>query len=205
MIFTSCEKWYDTKDVSHISTYPTFELIDGDFQSFVISDSAEYEDPGARAYDNGTPLSVYSSGEVDLSTVGVYFIQYYAENQDGIYSLAERVVSVTRNNVSSNDLSGTYEGTTYEPFVQMKVERIDSNGLYKCSEVFGYPGTTTRGRFVDLGKNQLVLLHGDGDFGKYASVGGTYSQSTLNWTFYLLEGYYAGAGFPVEWKKIEEE
>lgn len=204
LVFTSCEKWYDTKEVSHISTFPKIEITGGDFLSFVVNDSAVYEDPGAKAFDNGTSLAVYSSGEVDLSKIGVYFIQYYAENSDGIYSRGERVVTVTRTNESSRNLSGTYEATKWEPFAQMKVERVDSKGLYKCSEVFGFPGTKMRGRFVDLGKDQLVLLHGEGDFGKYASVGGTYTLTTLNWTIYLLEGAYAGAGFAVEWKKIEE-
>ena len=203
-LLVSCEKWYDTKEVSHISTFPRFEIIGGDFLSFVVVDSGEYEDPGARAFDNGVQLAVYSQGEVDLTKAGIYFIRYYAENEDGVYSLGERVVAVTRNDVSFHDLSGIYENTSWEPAAQMKVERIDSNGLYNCSEIFGYPGTKTTGKFVDLGKNLLVLLHGEGDFGEYASVQGEYSLTSLNWTIYLTGGAYAGVGFPVEWNKIEE-
>jgi hypothetical protein len=201
----SCEKWYDTKEASHVSSFPEFKIKGGEFLSYIVADSGEYEDMGASAFSNGKSLEVTTVGEVDLTNTGIYFIRYYAENEDGISAEAERIVAVTTNSVSFHDFSGLYETSRWGSSQQMKVERLDTSGLYKCSEIFGYPGTKMPGRFVDLGKNHLVLLHGDGDFGNYSSVMGSYTDSTLNWTIYLTSGTYAGAGFSVEWKKINEE
>ena len=164
--FSSCEKWNTTADVSHVSELPKFDLTGGDFISVRPSDTAEYEDPGATASANGKQLTVYPVGSVDLSAEGVYLITYWAVNSDGLWSSAERIIAVTRYDVSGNDLSGTYTGTNWTP-VDSKVKKIDPDGLYDCSEVMGYPGASMPGRFVDLGNNELVLLHGEGYFGKY--------------------------------------
>lgn len=203
LVVTSCEKWPTTADVSHVSELPKFDLVGGDFISIHQSDTAKYSDPGATATANGKTLTVYSSGTVDLSVEGVYLITYYAVNSDGLRNTAERIIAVTNYNVSGNDLSGTYTGTNWTPQVESRVRKIDSNGLYQCSEVMGYPGTSMPGRFVDLGNNELVLLHGKGYFGKYETVRGTYSKSTLSWTISLTDDPYNGIKIPVLWKKKE--
>ena len=200
--FSSCEKWNTTADVSHVSELPKFDLTGGDFISVRPSDTAEYEDPGATASANGKQLTVYPVGSVDLSAEGVYLITYWAVNSDGLWSSAERIIAVTRYDVSGNDLSGTYTGTNWTP-VDSKVKKIDPDGLYDCSEVMGYPGASMPGRFVDLGNNELVLLHGEGYFGKYETVKGTYSISTLSWTISLTDQPYVGIKVPVLWRKKE--
>jgi hypothetical protein len=65
----------------------------------------------------------------------------------------------------------------------------------------GYPGLEVPGKFVDLGDNNLVLLHGDGYFGRYANSEGDYSRSTLSWTIQLLDSPYEGLKIPVVWSK----
>ena len=202
LTITSCEKWNTTADVSHVSELPRFDLAGGEFISVRPSDTADYQDPGATASANGQQLTVYAVGNVDLSVEGVYLITYYAVNSDGLWSTAERIIAVTPYDVSGNDLSGTYTGTNWTP-VDSKVKKIDPDGLYDCSEVMGYPGASMPGRFVDLGNNKLVLLHGEGYFGKYETVQGTYSISTLSWTISLTDKPYVGIKVPVLWRKKE--
>lgn len=199
-LMSGCDKWYTTDEVSHISYIPVFEIIDGEFISMERQDSVEFEDPGVTASAAGEPLTVYTSGEVDLSEVGVYLINYSAENNDGLVGKAERVVAVTFTDVSNNDLSGTYTGTIWDP-VESKVKKIDANGLYECDDVLGFPGFEIEGRFVDLGENELVLLHGDGFFGRYGNSEGSYTRSTLSWTVFLIDPPYEGVELPVLWRK----
>jgi hypothetical protein len=199
----SCEKWHETSVASHVSQLPRFEIAGGDFISFVVSDSGEFEDPGAKAYEGETPLTVYSFGEVDLTKVGVYTIAYWAQNSDGLSEIGERIVSVTISDVSKTNLSGKYEGTLWSPPVQMNVEKISDNGLYTCEEVFGYPDTKMAGKFVDLGNSDLVLLHGKGDFGRYAQSEGSYTLSTLSWTISLIDEPYDGTTISVMWRKVK--
>ncbi len=200
VLVTACEKWYTTEEVSHVSYIPEFTIEGGEFISILRSDTAEFTDPGATAISNGESLQVYAFGEVDVSKVGVYIIQYLAENRDDIIGEAERIVAVTHHNVSSNDLSGTYTGTNWDP-VEMKVRKIEENGLYECEEVLGYYNLQMPGRFVDLGNNELVLLAGEGYLGRYASYEGSYTRSTLSWTIRLLDPPNEGIEIIVLWKK----
>lgn len=200
LILGGCEKWYTTEDISHVSFLPVFEFEGGDFISILRTDSAEFEDPGVEAYSNGRKLSVYASGEVDLSEVGVYLISYQAFNQDDLIGTAERIVAVTHHNVSANDFSGTYTTDVWEP-VETKVEKVDVNGLYEVDDVMGYPGYEINGKFVDLGDNELELIHGEGYFGRYSGSEGEYTRSTLAWTIFLIDPPYEGVDISVVWRK----
>ncbi|MBN2484528.1 MAG: DUF5011 domain-containing protein [Bacteroidales bacterium] len=204
LLLVSCEKWNQTSDISQVSQLPTFELNGDDFLVFVPTDTGEYTDAGARAFEGDKELAVYSFGEVDLTKKGVYLVYYYAENSFGLSAIGERVVAVTSFNTATNDLSGWYEGTLWEPMANMRVSKVDEKGLYKCTEVFGYPGSEVKGRFVDLGNNELVLLPGNGDFGSYAMSEGGYSRSALTWSISLLDDPYKGIDIQVVWSKIKE-
>lgn len=204
-IHVGCEEWNETEVVSHVSHLPRFEIVGGDYLSYIVDENApEYTDLGAIAFENNSEISVYSFGSVDLKKVGVYSVFYYAENSDGLFSIGERIVAVANKDVSNNDLSGKYIGTLWSPLVDMKVEKVNDNGLYKCSEVMGYPGTEMKGKFVDLGNNELVLIHGDGGFGTYASSEGSYTLSSLSWTIALQDEPYTGIEIPVSWIKLDE-
>ncbi len=195
-----CEKWYTTEDVSHVSNLPKFELMGGEFISIQKSDTSEFEDPGVTAYADGEELTVYASGEVDLAEVGVYIIKYFALNQDNLLGIAERIVAVTHHNVSGNDLSGTYSTEIWSP-VESKMKKIETNGLYESDDVMGFPGYQIHGRFVDLGNNELELIHGEGYFGRYSASEGSYTRSTLAWTIFLIDPPYEGVEIEVLWRK----
>ncbi|MBN1950390.1 MAG: DUF5011 domain-containing protein [Bacteroidales bacterium] len=202
LILVSCEKWYYTDNVSHVSYLPEFEMEGGDFLSYIQNDTAEFEDPGVTAWSGDEELVVYADGEVDLSHPGVYAINYYAQNEDKLIGMGRRIVAVTYEDVSDNDLSGTYEGTNWEP-VESKVRKVNENGLYDCEEVMGYYDLEMEGSFVDLGENKLMLIDGEGYFGHYAASGGEYTLSTLSWTIYLLDEPNDGIQIPVIWRKKE--
>ncbi|UCH15368.1 MAG: hypothetical protein JSV22_05225 [Bacteroidales bacterium] len=201
----NCDKWDETADISHVSHLPEFNMVGGEFVSFVKSDSGKFEDPGVEATVEGRAVNWYylSLPDIDLKTPGVYIIMYYAENDEGFSTTAERVVAVTYEDISENDLSGTYEGTLWTPLVESKVRKIDDNGLYKCEEVLGFPGYSMPGKFVDLGDNTLMLLPGEGYFGEYGASEGSYSSRILSWSVILLDSPYSGLEIPVTWRKKE--
>jgi hypothetical protein len=200
---TGCDKWYTTDDVSHVSYLPKFNMVGGEFISVRRSDSSEFVDPGVTAESDGKSLTVYSpkSDTVNESKIGVYLIRYYATNSDGLSANAERIVSVTEYDVSITDLSGSYQTSIFGTSVESKVKRIDPAGYYECDDVMGYPGFKMPGRFVDIGNDKLVLLHGEGYFGKYDGSEGSYSRSTLSWTIFLIDPPYEGTQIPVIWRK----
>jgi hypothetical protein len=202
MLF-SCEKWYETADVSKVSYLPEFMLIGGDFISQVQVDSGEFDDPGATATVNGVPVNIYYLYDfVDVTTPGIYQVVYYAENSDGFSKTAERIVVVTYEDVSGNDLSGTYTGTNWDP-VEARVTKINDDGLYKMDDVLGFPGFSMPGRFADLGNDELVLLPGEGYFGEYDISEGEYTQRTLSWDVRFLTAPYEGLEIPVTWRRKE--
>jgi hypothetical protein len=202
--FLSCTKWKETEDVSHVSQLPKFELTGGEFISFVKDEQSDFTDPGVLATVDGEPVSVISSGSVDLSEPGVYIITYYAQNKDFLSNTVERIIAVTHEKVTNNDLSGKYTGTVWSPQVEMKVTKVDEKGLYKCSEVMGYPGFEMKGRFVDIGDNELILLHGEGFFGNYSASTGYYTRTTLSWTIFLEDEPYTDVQIPVTWRKTDD-
>lgn len=200
MILWSCEKWYTTEEVSHVSYLPVFELTGGEFISMIETDSVEFVDPGVTASADGEPLTVYYQGEVDLAEVGVYLILYSAYNQDGLLGTAERIVAVTHHDVSGNDLSGTYTTDIWGP-VESRIRKIDADGLYESDDVMGFPGIEIEGKFVDLGNSDLELIHGEGYFGRYSGSEGSYTRSTLQWSIFLIDPPYEGVEISVLWSK----
>ena len=203
LLFGACEPWNETSEVSHLSYLPEFEIIGDEYQSYVVVDSAEYDDAGALAHSNGEPLKVYSYGEVDLTEVGVYTIVYYAENSDRISTTAERIIAVTNNDISSNDLSGKYESYSFSNLPsEMKVSKLETAGFYKCDDVLGYPGIKVDGKFVDLGNHELILIHGDSEFGRYSDAEGEYTLSALFWMVVLIDSPYNGLELSVFWSRV---
>ncbi len=204
-LFYSCDKWDETADISHESFLPDFNMTGGEYISFIKSDSGEFKDPGVEVTVQGKKVNWYYLyiPDIDLSTPGVYIISYYAENNEGFSRTAERIVAVTYEDISENDLSGTYEGTLWEPLVTSKVRKISDKGFYKCEEVLGFPGYSMPGKFVDLGDNTLILLPGEGYFGNYDVSEGSYSGRILSWTIIFLDPPNTGIEIPVTWRKIE--
>lgn len=200
-----CEPWDESAEVSHVSYLPEFKLIGGEFLSYQVNELDTFVDPGFEATSNGVKVSVLHSSDtvVKVDEVGLYAIGYYAENSDGLGTTKYRYVSITHNNVSKNDLTGKYYTDRWGPRAEMKVTRENDKGYYKCTEVFGYPGAEMKGKFVDLGKGDLVLLPGNGYFGDFGLAEGSYTRSTLSLVVSLLNEPYDGLSFDVLWRKTE--
>lgn len=204
--FYSCEKWDETSDISHVTYLPEFEFTGGDFLSFVQSDQ-RFIDPGIRATSQGSSLNIYTMNPENipdsLNEPGVYVVRYYSENSEGFSNTADRIIAVTYENVENNDLSGTYTTSLFGETVTTRITKVNEKGLYKSEEIFGYPGVPMPGRFVDLGRNNLVLLPGEGFFGNYDISEGTYSRNSLSWTVILLDEPNTGIAINVTWIKID--
>ncbi len=203
LITAGCDHWDDTADVSHVTYLPEFEFIGGNFISYVQS-NVKYTDPGIRVLVNGEPVNWYylSQPPDSLNEPGIYIIQYYAENTEGFSKTAERIVAVTYEDVSNNNLAGTYSANIFG-YTESRVTRIDDKGLYKSEDVLGFPGAPMPGRFVDLGENNLVLLPGEGYFGRYDVSEGSYTKTILAWSVILLDPPNTGVEVPVTWRKID--
>src|SRR4030042_3190923 len=195
---TTCDKWDDTADISHESYLPEFEMIGGEFIS-IIQDPVDFKLPSIRVTVEGKDVSwYYLYRDYDVNTPGVYIITYYAENDEGFSKTADRILAVTYEDVTNNDLSGDYESNTFGP-AEMRITKLNSKGLYKCEDVLGYPGAPMPGRVVDLGSDRLVLLPGEGYFGKYDVYEGSYTRRTASWTVILLDPPNTGIEIPVTW------
>jgi hypothetical protein len=109
------------------------------------------------------------------------FIQLpiFATNSDGLISSAERLVAITYSDVSENDLSGKYEGANFGALLEMNLSKINEKGFYESNDIMGYQGAEMRGKIVDLGNHELVLVHGEGDFGRFDDFRGEYTLSSL--------------------------
>ncbi len=199
-IFFACEET-TTDNISSITYYPDFEIIGGEF--YTVVQGQDFTDPGVVATEDGKELEVTVAGDqVDTSTPDVYTITYTATNSDGFSKTVSRTVVVTLLDVSQTetDLSGTYTGG-FSGTAENSVKKVNENGLYSASEVFGYPGYTTSGQFVDIGNGNLILLLGDSAFGRYDKWTGSYDASTLNWVISLIDPPNVGVQIPVSWSK----
>lgn len=201
-VLTTCDKWDDTADISHVSYLPEFEMTGGEFLS-VIRDSAGFKLPPIRVTVQGKDVSwYYINNYYDVKTPGVYILTYYAENDEGFSKTADRILAVTYEDVTGNDLSGDFESNTFGT-VEMRITGLDSRGLYKCEDVLGFPGAPMPGRIVDIGNNSLVLLPGEGYFGRFDISEGSYTNRTVSWTVILLDPPNTGIEIPVTWIRSE--
>lgn len=106
IFFSACQK---DGTVASIATFLPEVIINGDELLVVVKDSP-YEELGAVAKENGTEIDYVISGNVDVSTPGIYVLEYSATNVDGFDASAIRTVIVIPG-IVTNDVSyieGTY-------------------------------------------------------------------------------------------------
>jgi hypothetical protein len=98
-LFTGCKKDYEASK----ATYLPDIKIKGDAVVVVLID-APYTELGAVATENGSPIDFVITGTVDVSTPGVYSLEYLATNSDGFSASDTRTVVVIPGPVT-NDVS----------------------------------------------------------------------------------------------------
>ncbi|KAA6317764.1 hypothetical protein EZS27_032134, partial [termite gut metagenome] len=105
-VFVSCEE-DTTQDTSRVTYYVNFEMK-GE-QTVLVPVGTSYVDEGVVATEGEDDItsSVITTGSVDPSTIGLYYINYKAQNADGYSSSIERTIIVYDPDVIT-DLAGTY-------------------------------------------------------------------------------------------------
>ncbi|HPA36704.1 MAG TPA: DUF5011 domain-containing protein [Chitinophagales bacterium] len=107
ILLSGCKK--DENELSRPTYLPDL-AIKGDF-NYVILAGDEYEEPGATATVNGTPIDYTIAGTVDASEPGLYILTYTATNSDGFSASATRNVFVLPEpyNPEAANISGDYK------------------------------------------------------------------------------------------------
>jgi hypothetical protein len=105
-MFISCEE-ETTQDISRVTHYVSLEMK-GD-QIVLVPVGSSYVDEGVVATEGEDDItsSVITRGSVNTSTIGLYYINYQAQNADGYSSSIERTIIVYDPDVTI-DLAGTY-------------------------------------------------------------------------------------------------
>lgn len=191
LIFAGCEK--ETEDISQVTEFAELEMQGREY--FFLEKGTSYTEPGIKAYEAGQEIPVNTSGSVDETQTGVYYLTYSATNSDGFSKSVKRTVIVYDGDLTATDLSGTYDGGYYEK-ATMSVSKV-KDGLYESTDVFGYgPPYPVPSKIVDLGQGNLVVLPTSSPFGPVLETPGTYTADKLSYTL-GIEGY--GYVFPLEW------
>jgi hypothetical protein len=91
---------------SQVIYYPSIQIKG---QHLIILHQGDaYADPGVTALIKGKPVDFTTTGSVNVSTPGVYELNYEAKNPEGFSASDWRTVVVLGNDIASNDFSGTY-------------------------------------------------------------------------------------------------
>lgn len=207
IVFAGCEKEY--LDESRI-TYFADITIAGDETVFIASGSA-YDDAGATATENGEPITVNVSSDVDTDTPGSYTVDYAATNSDGFDKTVSRSVIVydAVGGLNQTDFSGTYsanvvrnEAISYEGNTVTLTQIIP--GIYRVSDWiggfydqgYGYgPAYGFVGYMQITESNEIVLLSMSNPWGDPFDNGAYDTSvdpatSALAWTVSWLGGGY---------------
>lgn len=142
-VFASCSKKGIVDNdkqvgISRITYYATFAMAGDPYMSIVKGQT--FTDPGVTATQNGTSLTVTTSGTVDASTVGIYVITYSATNSDGYPASTTRTVAVLpAAETAGVDISGKYYYVA-TPTTVSNVTKL-APGFYAADNC--YSGSTT--------------------------------------------------------------
>jgi len=119
ILFASCEKSTETKDLSTLTYYAEFEMTGEEVM--LIAQNSTYTEPGCKAFENGaemavvTEISGLNSGATSMNTAvsDLYTITYTATNSDGFSASVQRQVWVVGEQNLTNSLAGLYRSTVF--------------------------------------------------------------------------------------------
>ena len=92
--------------ISRVVVFPTIETNGN--RLVILNQGATYTEAGATAKLGEETAQYTTEGTVNTATPGVYDLTYTAANPDGFTASDFRTVVVIGNDVTANDLSGTY-------------------------------------------------------------------------------------------------
>ena len=171
----SCKK-EDTANVSKVVSvsYPAITLKGPAADSVVfLATGSTYTDAGATLTDDITGANSDLTGnvsEVDLSTPGVYYVNFSASNANGFETNKSRVIVVYDASVPLEDYTGTYSQANGRIVNVSKV----ADRLFICDDLYGTFSIPIPLYFVDFGTGLYipsqridpslgVEVHGEGE------------------------------------------
>lgn len=166
--FSSCSDDEQLTD-SRITYYPVLEIQGDEFVQVPIGTS--YTELGCKATLGGEDYTanVVTTGDVDASKAGLYFITYTATNADGFSVSASRTVAVCDPTITT-DISGTY---TLQP--GSKRDYYSSDGTITTN----FDGYTV-----------YISQAAPGIFEVSDVMGGYYDQRAGYGSSYAMSGYF---------------
>jgi hypothetical protein len=133
IFMASCKK--DSEGISKTTFYPVFTYNGDHFISIPIGGT--FTDPGVTAVLDGKDWQVKKTGSVDISTPGVYRIDYSSINPDSFSISDYRYIGIIDAGAAANDLTGKYfRASNGDSAFVTKI----APGLYADNNVGGSPG-----------------------------------------------------------------
>lgn len=134
ILATSCRK--DPNAVSKVVkvSFPTVELNGEKYVTLNVGQP--YEDPGAVSKDDVSGTTANISADIstlDITTPGIYYMQYTAINANGYKTKAGRYIAVT-NYTDEMNLEGVYTRTSNG--VEVNITKV-SRALYMTDDMGG--------------------------------------------------------------------
>lgn len=148
-----------------------------------------FTDPGCTAVLNGADDPVTASGSVDVSTVGLYIINYSAVNAEGYAATTSRIVVVIpAAETPGVDISGTYAavpvGSTPGPATISKV----APGVYSTSNCWGNSGAVIGAYFICTDGSSVIIPTQSSPYGNLETTApGTYVAGLITWSIDLID------------------
>ena len=178
---------------SKVTFYP--ELTINGESTVVLTEGDTYTEEGAVALENGEEIEVTTTGTVDSSTPGVYFVSYAASNVDGFATSKKRTVIVLSAEPSAINLEGTF----FRNGNPNNIIRLDDR-VYQCDNAGGTvlddPKILLKATFYNV-DDQIVYI----PFQENASpsglsiesnIGNIVDENSFTWTIYALPTYGTG-------------
>jgi hypothetical protein len=139
-------------------------------------------DPGISASIGSKSYPVTTEGSVDLSTPGLYFLNYTAFSDDHFPTKTQRIVLITKSAITEN-YSGSYDRLGAASTVSLKTQYL---GYYHMSSVWS-GSTPIAIDFVDLGGGDLLIVPGSSNYGRHEGTGKVQPNGDLWFTVTLVD------------------
>jgi hypothetical protein len=184
--------------ISKIVYFPELQLAGDNVVSVVMGTT--YTDSGATATINGQSVTTTTSGTVNTSQVGLYFLTYSASNPQGYSATAQRLVVVIPSAETPGvDLSGIYASSGE---TNVTINKL-APGVYYTPNCWGDGSAAIIPAYficTDGTSVSIPLQNGPAGHIETASPG-TYAGGLITWTITRLD--FAGGPLTLtkHWQK----
>jgi hypothetical protein len=181
-LFASCEK--ETEGVSRVTNYATFQMS-GDPFMFILLNAA-YTEPGVKAFEGETELTVETKSTVNTAAAGVYTVKYSAKNSDGFSASVLRTIAVVAAMPSVN-ISGIYDLVHATRVKDIEITVNDGIlGYYHASDSW-WQSLKIPLDFVDMGDGTITVLEGSSPYGGHYGTGSIlFDENQITFTVTLV-------------------